>query len=283
MFLAVTRDGLRVELVPRIRTEGHFLLRNNLLFFPDDGADALVRTARHALTAARIKGLDDFDLSTADGRMAISNFRPVPSSDTLFRSYHPYKKSFRQFETEETRSRIVNELMAAHRISSVICLCGDEPLEESFGERISSYQRELIAAGNQLYTDTSYEQAYFASAGPAFGAVFAGIVRFINSHPGPYLVHCRLGSDRTGVVSALLSILAGASWEAVAEDYEKTANMGIGEVRDRRLLRYSLDRIVASGAGLSGSSLRDAIVGHFTEGGFLTVSEIEEVSRRLGR
>ena len=37
--------------------------------------------------------------------------------------------------------------------------------------------------------------------------------------PGPVLVHCAGGRDRTGLVSALLLTLAGVEPEAVAEDY----------------------------------------------------------------
>ena len=45
----------------------------------------------------------------------------------------------------------------------------------------------------------------------AFGKLMADIISFINTHPGPYYIHCRLGTDRTGVTSAVLAALCGAS------------------------------------------------------------------------
>ncbi|MBR5771603.1 MAG: tyrosine-protein phosphatase, partial [Clostridia bacterium] len=36
---------------------------------------------------------------------------------------------------------------------------------------------------------------------------------------GPFLIHCFLGKDRTGILSALLLSLAGVSRELIARDY----------------------------------------------------------------
>jgi len=48
---------------------------------------------------------------------------------------------------------------------------------------------------------------------------FGLAVRAIAQADGPVCVHCMGGRDRTGLISALLLRLAGASREAVAEDY----------------------------------------------------------------
>jgi protein-tyrosine phosphatase len=52
-----------------------------------------------------------------------------------------------------------------------------------------------------------------------FRANFGRAVRAIAQADGPVCVHCMGGRDRTGLVTALLLRLAGASPEEVAEDY----------------------------------------------------------------
>ena len=42
------------------------------------------------------------------------------------------------------------------------------------------------------------------------------------SRPGPYVVHCMEGKDRTGYVCALLEGLCGASYKEIVADYLKT-------------------------------------------------------------
>ena len=69
----------------------------------------------------------------------------------------------------------------------------------------------------------------------------AGIVRYIvlNDNGGAYLYHCTEGKDRTGMVTALLLILLGASREDILEDYlfTNTVNQKKAE-KYRFLVRY---------------------------------------------
>lgn len=50
-----------------------------------------------------------------------------------------------------------------------------------------------------------------------FGAVF----RAVADAPGPVLVHCSAGRDRTGMITAILLALVGVEHEAIADDYEQ--------------------------------------------------------------
>ena len=43
--------------------------------------------------------------------------------------------------------------------------------------------------------------------------------RFLADHEGPYLIHCTMGKDRAGFVSAILECLMGASADEVVADY----------------------------------------------------------------
>lgn len=47
----------------------------------------------------------------------------------------------------------------------------------------------------------------------------ADLLRTMSSHEGPYFMHCALGKDRTGFVSLLLEMLAGASYQEMLDDY----------------------------------------------------------------
>lgn len=51
----------------------------------------------------------------------------------------------------------------------------------------------------------------------------AGALRNITASPGPALVHCAAGKDRTGVIVALALSVAGAEPDAVSADYAASA------------------------------------------------------------
>lgn len=57
------------------------------------------------------------------------------------------------------------------------------------------------------------------SAGP----MLVDVVRAVAASPGPALVHCAAGKDRTGISVALSLLLAGAEVDDVVDDYLETA------------------------------------------------------------
>ncbi len=57
------------------------------------------------------------------------------------------------------------------------------------------------------------------SAGP----MLVDVVRAVSTSPGPALVHCAAGKDRTGISVALSLLLAGAAVDDVVADYLETA------------------------------------------------------------
>jgi len=252
-------------------------LDNFVLLFDDDDAEEL---KRYALRAEYIAGLKDFNPSNRDSLSSLANFRRVPGTSVLYRSYHPYKKSFPNLETEDLRSATVKQLLKDVSIQSVICLSGREAPDPTLREEISVWHSAIIARGDVLFIDTSYEVAYYHTAEPVFLNTFKEILQFICEHTSPFLVHCRLGSDRTGVVSALLAALCGATWAEIAADYERTAQMAIREVRNPRLLAWAFTSLL--GEKITPSCRFDArLRALLVERGVSSVETIKKVVAKL--
>jgi hypothetical protein len=256
---------------------GYQMATNNLVLFLGDNPDIVIENAK---TANIVKKLADFNLDDPAQVAIISNVRKVPGTTMLWRGYHPYKKSRGQYDTEDTRIALVNKQLQANGIQSIITLSGDEKISEAQGEQISSYQQAIIDAGNNLFVDTSYNVVYYHSAESDFGNVVKTIVLFINTHPAPYYIHCRLGTDRTGVLSAVLAALSGASWKDIAEDYQKTNELGIKEFRDYRLLQYSFEKMLGKPFD-EVTDLKQELGAHFIAGGYLTQPDLDTLCEKL--
>ncbi|MBS1894926.1 MAG: tyrosine-protein phosphatase [Actinobacteria bacterium] len=64
-----------------------------------------------------------------------------------------------------------------------------------------------------------WEEAYREMLSRFQTGFAAAVTAVADAGPGGVLVQCRLGRDRTGIVVALLLLLAGATDEAIVEDY----------------------------------------------------------------
>lgn len=180
----------------------------------------------------------------------LANFRAVETGSlgkgVFFRSYHPFilSKSLNYAELtdiENVRLAKVQELMAKNGVKSVINL-SDTATEVT--DKANTAYKEMYIAGNVLLSGTDYSKAYFLSNGDDFAKVVKSIGDFVISHEGPYMIHCRLGTDRTGVFTAVLEGLMGATWSEIAADYDKSNNAGFGEYRSPKLLKYSLEHML---------------------------------------
>lgn len=240
-YVLAEQDGQETVIEPYAisTTPGYQMATNNLLLLPGDDPETVIENIK---TSETIKLLAKFDLTDPVQRSILSNVRLVPGTTRLYRGYHPYKMSRSELDTESTRIQLVKEALEEYNIKSIITLSGEE--EPSEGEEISAYHLAIREAGNQLYINTDYNTVYYHSDEPAFAKVIEDIITFINTHPGPYYIHCRLGTDRTGTTSAVMAALCGASWEDIRNDYQRTNLMGIKEFRDYRLLQYSFEQIL---------------------------------------
>lgn len=255
---------------------GFLMATNSLILLPTDNPSVVIENTK---TAEKLKKLKQFNLENPQDVATISNFRLVPGTTKLFRGYHPYKISRPNYDTEEKRIALVNKQLKDNGVKSIITLSGDESVDVK-KEQISVYVSDIRQAGNQLFIKTSYNTVYYASNSREFGNMIADVVRFIGSHPGPYYVHCRLGTDRTGVVSANLAALCGASWEEIAADYQKTNEMGIREFRDYRLLQYSFEKML--GKKISEiEDLQKEVSGYYLREKFITQAELDSLLKNL--
>lgn len=267
--------------------------RNNIIVFADDDLEQIKANSKIAET---VKKASEFDLSTRAGQEEISNFRLVPGTTALFRCYHPFKWSREKYDSEPLRISLVKDLSVAEGIKSDICLSGDDTKSltsytvsgEKYQEAVADYYQEMLDAGNVLYVGKanghtpSYNEVYYNSTGQRLGQWMKETADFINRSPAPFSIHCRLGTDRTGVFCGLLAALCGAKWEDIAEDYQKSNRMGIQEFRDYHLLQYSFQNLLGVEDVGAVSDLSEAVADYFVNAGYLTDDDIAGVRVKLG-
>ncbi|MBQ5471098.1 MAG: tyrosine-protein phosphatase [Treponema sp.] len=226
------------------------------------------------------KTLQDFDLNCPACRAEIANFRLVPGTKCLYRGYHPFKKSRPEMDTEEQRIALVQKAMDLYGIKSDITLCGYELASEYLGETVPDSIQKIEEKNNRLCVDIEYNLVYFHSDAAEYSVTLRNICQFIINHPGPFYIHCRLGSDRTGVTCAVLASLCGATWKDICEDFEKTTHCGINEIRDRKILQYSIQKMI--GYDPSGSKdLAKLMQRYFIKEEILTAKEIDKLIKKL--
>lgn len=219
----------------------------------DDVADLLQRKE----TALYIRPLNTFDLTNREDQEKISNFRKVPGTEHLYRSYHPYHSSRSQYDTEYERISWVGKLATESGINCDIALSGN--LENEDGTTsytvagvkhtvtIPDYYRTIIDNNRVLYVGTAnghtpaYDYALYYTDSERFAQWVQEIVQFVNDddHPVPFQIHCHLGADRTGVFSGLFAALCGAEWDDIAADYNRTSDMQVSEYRHSNQLRHA--------------------------------------------
>ncbi|MBR3451939.1 MAG: tyrosine-protein phosphatase [Muribaculaceae bacterium] len=219
--------------------------------------DDIEDLAQRKETALYIRPLADFDLTDRMEQERISNFRLVPGTQYLYRSYHPYHSSRASYDSEHARLEWVAALATQAGINCDIALSGNLESEDgtatytvagtTYTTSIPDYYREIINNQRVLYVGTqnghtpSYDHTLYYTDQSRYAEWIQEIVHFINDedHPVPFQIHCHLGADRTGVFSGTLAAMCGASWDDIAADYMRTSDMQISEYRHSNQLRYA--------------------------------------------
>lgn len=139
-----------------------------------------------------------------------ANFREVAVSGVtegrLYRSSTPIEPAL-------GRNEYAMAAMEAAGIRSVINL--DDSAQEM--RDYETYPGSYYSRCAVINPEMSYD---FSSA--EFAEKVRDSVLFITENEGPYLVHCKEGKDRTGILCAILECCAGASAEEVERDYMLT-------------------------------------------------------------
>ncbi len=181
---------------------------------------------------------------------AQANFREVLigkiAKNKVYRSYHPFIPSRNtdksKADQEKKRMELVRNMIEENQIKSVINLTDGEELYND--PRVSDYYKKLLNDKKVLFAKTKYSIVFHQSNSEKFQGLIKKVVTFLGDAEMPVLVHCRLGSDRTGVVSAFIAAANGATWEEIAFDFDRTNDLRMGEYRDTELLKYSVENML---------------------------------------
>lgn len=267
---------------------------NMIVAMPGDDLDELYARCQEA---KEVHKLADFDLTEMSEQLRISNFRRVPGTRNLYRSYHPYDPSRPQYDTEERRLYYVAKNAEKAGIRTDLALSGDESdrvgqnyscAGHTYTIAIPSYYLSIIDNNNVLYVGTanghtpSYNTAIFESDTKKYAEWIKEVVEYIidDAHPVPFQMHCALGSDRTGSFAAMIAAMCGASWEEIARDYEATSYLKVQEYRHRNCIRYCI-RHLSGVDPATDDSFNEAVRAHFVDGGYLTEEQIDKMVAKL--
>ncbi|BDU50525.1 tyrosine-protein phosphatase [Haliovirga abyssi] len=212
---------------------------NYVILFDGDNKDVIAKNDKIS-RIIKSKYISDYEQA---------NFREVSTGNikekTLYRSYHPFipsrKTDPKKSKQEQLRMEKVQELMKKNQIKSIINLTDGE--EISNDPRITKFYKTILDEKNVLLAKTKYSIVYYGSDTENFKELMKKVVNFIIEKEPPFLIHCRLGSDRTGVVTAVIESFMGADWGEISSDYDKTNDVGMGEYRNIKLLKYSLENL----------------------------------------
>lgn len=232
--------------------------------------------------AKKCRKLSDFDLSTEEGKKQISNFRLVPGTTTLYRSFHPIKDDKMAIsDTSKKRMECLAELSAAAGIKYDINLSDDNLKSATYS--IPSYYQKLIDTDNIFYmTRCSYGTCYSQSDSTAFAEGIKLLLEKISITPGPYQFHCAIGTDRTGICGAIIAGICGADWNSIQEDYYKSIQMGIYEYRGPGCVRYAMQNFLGAENISKEKELQAKIISTLKKRTSISASTIKKAIENLG-
>lgn len=211
---------------------------------------------------------------------AFANFRAVDTAemadDVLYRSASPV-------ETKYGRMEVIGQLITQHEIQTILNITDSaEEMEEK--RPWTDVIERMMQEGKILFHPISmnmYDESFQQQLCEALKHMF-------EMEP-PYLLHCSMGRDRTGVACAILQALMGGTYEEIMDDYILSfANFhGLDPdgafydpYRERfdKMLVYLMG--VESVEELTGDALRQGAWDYLKAGG-ISDEQIEEICCRL--
>lgn len=277
-----------------------------MILFQNDTEERLARIADNKEKFSNVKKLAAFDISNKQDRANITNLRLVPGTTKLYRSYHPYYAGHDGVPTERVRIEEIQKLIEELGIKSDINLCEDKTptvgnpytIYDDNGKGttyetiVPDYYQNILNNKNVLYVGDSRfggngiipsaEHVYYYSDSDFMIQWIKQILDFINdeSNQAPFLMHCEIGVDRTGVFSAIFAGLCGSTWEQIANDYETSNNLCINEFRDANILKYSFERMLQVDDITMESDIKSLLYQYFTSKG-ISKSDLDSVVAKI--
>ena len=211
------------------------------------------------------------------------NFRNVKAGKigefNLFRSQHPANGT--------VRSLYANELAEENGILTVLNLSdSDAKLNKFFKDYMvsPSYYYKTLYARGRVYT----ANLRVTRRGPSYCPKVAEALRFFVKNKGPYLVHCEVGRDRSGLVILLLECLMGAPYEYMVNDYARSYinidSCSAEKAWEKAVSHVNEDLIYISGQkNITDWSKVDLArcAGTYLKTGGMTVNEISALKKNL--
>ena len=180
-----------------------------------------------------------------DSDEIFANFRAMNcgdlKKDIIFRSASPC-------DNQHNRAAFVDKLMKEAGIETILNLADNDVKIERYiaSEDFSSTYFQSLYDSNKVIA-IALNMNYFSDD---FGMKIVQGLNFMKDQPGPYLIHCTEGKDRTGFVAMLIEALAGASYEEIKEDYMLTYDnyYKINENKEKEkydtILHRNLDKMI---------------------------------------
>ena len=223
-----------------------------------------------------------------------ANFRTVQAGsmgkNVLYRSAHPAKPTK---SGSTARAKTANKLAEAHGIRTILNLAdSNSDLKKNF--------KKLNVTSSNYYYAKLYENGQVSASGmsgpdgnrnSSYRKKMTKAIRFFTTHEGPYLVHCLIGRDRTGITIEVLLGLMGASYDYMLEDWAKTDpnlnGTSASRARENARERLNADLKFITGKNLSDSQWKNVdfrpYVEDFLKKGGMTAAEVETLKKNLSK
>ena len=205
--------------------------------------------------------------------VAVGNIRP----GRLHRGSSPFDQNF-------GRVGLMGSYIVAHDIRAILDLT-DTPERLAASEGLPDHTAAMIAQGRVVACPISVD--YMEPE--AMHRIGEGLAR-LTELEGPWLIHCNLGRDRTGVICAVLEALCGATYDEIVQDYmfsyDQLHDIDMNpESLQYRLFKLRIDELIAEIFGteieaLPGIDLRQAASDYLMRCG-MTEDQIDRLVRLL--
>jgi protein tyrosine/serine phosphatase len=208
-----------------------------------------------------------------------ANFREIRMGGIgpgiLYRASHPIG--------DEREDRTITTLAVHAGIATILNLT-DTEREIQRKAVLAPWYREILDTGGVIALGMNFDDM-----SRQFCIQLRKGIRFMLNRPGPYLIHCYAGVDRTGFVAIVLEALMGANLHEIIDDYLKSIIFDGELLAPHDSPQYKVDSAVVheiltkvnNGKPVTEDNLQTAAEYYLITKVTLTMPEIELLKARL--